>query len=92
MNLMRIMSDEQFAAWRNAWLALGAIGGAIALLAAMQAWQWVVLPATFDVQAPQIIEQGPMRTVLRVTTRRGDVEVLCTVTIDHARRSFVIAC
>jgi hypothetical protein len=87
----RIVSDEETERWRNAWLALGGVAGALAMLVAMQAWERV-LPPPLAVEAPQIIEQGPMRTVLRVHTRRGDADVVCTITVDHARRSFVVNC
>lgn len=92
MNLCRIVSDEQMSAWRNSWLGLGAVAGALAMLVAMQAWEHVLPPPPFAVGAPQIIEQGPMRTVLRMRTRHGQSEVLCTITIDHARRSYAVNC
>lgn len=95
MKAHRIVSDTESAAWRNAWLSLGAIGGAVITLALTVVAKPIVdraFPAAFSVAPPQILEQGPARTVIRVPTRRGDTEVICTIAIDHARRSYAVNC
>ena len=92
MSPVRIVSDSEAAVSRNAWLGLGGVAGALAMLVVLQAWESVRPPPPLTVGAPQIIEQGPMRTVVRVVTRRGAAEALCTLTIYHVRRSYAVNC
>lgn len=91
MKVHRIVSDTEVASWRNAWLTAGAMLGIVLALIALPLIDRV-FPAPLSIQPPQILEQGPARTVIRVPTRRGDADVLCTVTIDHARRTYAVVC
>lgn len=89
-----IHSEQELTFSRGAHLALGVCLGAVVASVALPVVDRLFPaadPAVAPV-APQIIEQGPMRTVIRVPTKKGGAELACTITIDHARRSYAVAC
>lgn len=45
-----------------------------------------------SIEAPEIIEQTAKRTVVRVPITREGVDLLCTLVIDHNRRTWALSC
>ncbi len=91
MNDARVLTAEDLAHRLRIRTVAGFVAGVLFAAGAEVARAYYFPPRVF-VGVPEVVRATESETIVRIPTRQGAYTVDCTLSIDHKRRGFSMAC